>query len=89
MTLCQGIAGLNLRISHLGDLDAVAIFYRIEQLAKEILQAAILAEPSVITFNEQMAALAKKTDIRQAFLEIAREEKTHVGNWLTQVSHEA
>jgi rubrerythrin len=54
-------------------------------LDKEILRAAIIGELDAINLYEQMAALAKNTDIRKVLLDIAREEKTHVGEFQTML----
>jgi rubrerythrin len=54
-----------------------------EDLDREILRAGIIAELDAISLYEQMAALAKNNDIRKALLDIAKEEKTHVGEFLT------
>jgi rubrerythrin len=54
-----------------------------EDLDKEILRAGIIAELDAINLYEQMAAMAKNSDIRKALLDIAKEEKTHVGEFLT------
>ncbi len=50
---------------------------------KEILRAGIIAELDAINLYEQMAALAGGTDIKKVLLDIAREEKEHVGEFLT------
>jgi rubrerythrin len=50
---------------------------------KEILRAGIIAELDAINLYEQMASLAKKDTIKTALLDIAREEKTHVGEFQT------
>ena len=54
---------------------------RKEDLDKEILRAGIIAELDAISFYEQMAALTENEDIRKILLDIAREEKTHVGEF--------
>lgn len=54
-----------------------------EDLDKEILRAGIIAELDAINLYEQMAAMAKNNDIKKALLDIAKEEKTHVGEFLT------
>lgn len=54
-------------------------------LDKEILRAAIIGKLDAINLYEQMAALAKNTDIRKVLLDIAREEKTHVGEFQTML----
>ncbi len=52
---------------------------------QEILRAAIVAELDAINFHEQMAALTDDQDIRTVLLDIAREEKTHVGEFQTML----
>lgn len=48
---------------------------------KEILRAGIIAELDAINLYEQMASLARNEDIRKILLDIAKEEKTHVGEF--------
>ena len=52
-----------------------------EDLDKEILRAGIIAELDAINLYEQMAAMTGREDIRKILLDIAREEKTHVGEF--------
>jgi len=52
-----------------------------EEIDKEILRAAIIAELDAINFYEQMAALTGNEDIKKILLDIAKEEKTHVGEF--------
>jgi len=54
-----------------------------ENLNKEILRAAIIAELDAVNLYEQMAALTENKDIRAILLDIANEEKTHVGEFQT------
>jgi len=54
-----------------------------EHLDKEILRAGIIAELDAINLYEQMAALTANKNIRKILLDIAREEKTHVGEFQT------
>jgi len=54
-----------------------------EDLDKEILRAGVIAELDAINLYEQMAALTEKENIRKVLLEIAKEEKTHVGEFQT------
>lgn len=54
-----------------------------ETLDREILRAGIIAELDAINLYEQMAALAKKDHIRTILLDIAKEEKAHVGEFQT------
>jgi len=52
-----------------------------EDLDKEILRAGIIAELDAINLYEQMAAMAQDKNIKTALLDIAKEEKTHVGEF--------
>jgi len=54
-----------------------------EGLDKEILRAAIIAELDAINLYEQMADMTRNANIRKVLLDIAREEKTHVGEFQT------
>ncbi len=54
-----------------------------ENIDQEILRAGIIAELDAINLYEQMAAMAKSEDIRKILLDIAKEEKTHVGEFQT------
>ncbi|MCK9377345.1 MAG: hypothetical protein M0P73_14490 [Syntrophobacterales bacterium] len=56
-----------------------------KDLDKEILRAAIIAELDAINLYDQMAALATDKDIKNVLLDIAREEKTHVGEFQTML----
>ena len=52
-----------------------------ENLDKEILRAGIIAELDAINLYEQMAALAENEVVKRILLDIAKEEKTHVGEF--------
>ena len=52
-----------------------------EDLDKEILRAAMIAELDAINLYEQMADMTQNGNIRKVLLNIAREEKTHVGEF--------
>jgi rubrerythrin len=54
-----------------------------EDLDKEILRAAIIAELDAVNLYEQMAALTGNEYIKTILLDIAKEEKTHVGEFQT------
>ena len=49
----------------------------------EILRVAIIAELDAVNLYEQMAALTDDKHIKTILLDIAREEKTHVGEFQT------
>lgn len=52
-----------------------------KRVDNEILRAGIIAELDAINMYEQMAALAKDANIKKMLLDIAKEEKTHVGEF--------
>jgi rubrerythrin len=52
-----------------------------EDMDKEILRAGIIAELDAINLYEQMAALTRNKNIKKILLDIAKEEKTHVGEF--------
>jgi rubrerythrin len=54
-----------------------------EDVDREILRAGIIAELDAINLYEQMASVAQNGDIKKVLLDIAREEKTHVGEFQT------
>lgn len=54
-----------------------------ERLDNEILRAGIIAELDAINLYEQMAAMTEDADIKKILYDIAKEEKTHVGEFQT------
>jgi rubrerythrin len=54
-----------------------------DNMEKEILRTGVIAELDAITLYEQMAAMTKNNNIKKILLDIAKEEKTHVGEFLT------
>lgn len=54
-----------------------------EDIDKEILRTAIIAELDAINLYEEMAALAKNKSIKTVLLDVANEEKEHVGEFQT------
>ncbi|AKB78011.1 Ferritin-like di-iron-carboxylate protein [Methanosarcina horonobensis HB-1 = JCM 15518] len=52
-----------------------------EDLDKEILRAGIIAELDAINLYEQMAALTENENIRDVLMDVAKEEKTHIGEF--------
>jgi len=52
-----------------------------EVLDKEILRSAMIAELDAINLYEQMADMTQNKNIRKLLLDVAREEKTHVGEF--------
>jgi rubrerythrin len=54
-----------------------------EDMDKEILRTGIMAELDAVNLYEQMVTMTKDNDIKKIFLDIAKEEKTHVGEFFT------
>ncbi len=52
-----------------------------EDLDREILRAGMIAELDAVNFYEQMAALTENEAIRKVLQDIAKEEKTHLGEF--------
>jgi len=52
-----------------------------EKIDKEILRVGIIAELDAINLYEQMAQLAQDENLKKILLDIAKEEKTHVGEF--------
>jgi rubrerythrin len=53
-----------------------------ENEEKQILRVGIIAELDAVSLYEQLAARAKNEKIKKVLLDIAKEEKTHVGEFL-------
>ena len=66
------------------DLDEVSD----EDREKQILRAGLIAELDAINLYEQMAALSKKPLIKNVLLDVAEEEKEHVGEFLALLLEE-
>lgn len=54
-----------------------------EDVNREILRIGLIAELDAINLYEQLASLTDDEKIKAVLLDIAREEKTHVGEFLT------
>jgi len=52
-----------------------------ENIDKEILRTGIIAELDAINLYEQLAENTENMDIKKIILDIAKEEKTHVGEF--------
>jgi rubrerythrin len=62
-----------------------------DDLDKEILRTAMIAELDAINLYEEMAALTNEENLRKILLDVAREEKVHVAMFQTvlmEVDHE-
>jgi len=54
-----------------------------EDLDREILRVGMIAELDAINLYEQLATMSEREDIREVFMDIAKEEKTHLGEFET------
>ena len=54
-----------------------------ENIDKEILRLGMIAELDAVNLYEQLAAYTSNTDIKKVILDIAKEEKTHIGEFQT------
>jgi rubrerythrin len=52
-----------------------------EDLDLEILRIGMIAELDAVNLYEQLAAYTQNTNIRKVLLDIAKEEKTHIGEF--------
>jgi len=56
-----------------------------EDLDREILRASIIAELDAINLYEEMANMTDNEDLKTVLLDVAGEEKTHVGEFQTML----
>jgi len=61
------------------DLDKVPK----KEIDKEILRLGMIAELDAVSLYEQLASKTENKKIKQVLLDIAKEEKTHVGEFQT------
>jgi rubrerythrin len=54
---------------------------RPEEINREILRTGMIAELDAVNLYEQLAAMASDELIKKVFLDIAKEEKTHAGEF--------
>lgn len=52
-----------------------------KDINKEILRTGMIAELDAVSLYEQLAAMTDDNDIRETLLDIAKEEKTHLGEF--------
>ena len=52
-----------------------------EDLDKEILRIGMIAELDAVSLYEQLAAMTEKENIKKVLLDVAKEEKTHMGEF--------
>jgi rubrerythrin len=61
------------------DLEKV----RTEDRDREILRVGMIAELDAVNLYEQLAAMAEREEIKKVLRDIAKEEKTHMGEFQT------
>ncbi len=54
-----------------------------EDIDKEILRIAMIAELDAVSLYEQLASTAQSGEVKKILLDVAKEEKTHVGEFQT------
>lgn len=54
-----------------------------QDIDKEILRVGMIAELDAVNFYEQMAEMTENSKIKTILLDIAKEEKTHIGEFQT------
>ncbi len=54
-----------------------------DSLDKEILRIGMIAELDAVNLYEQLAAMTNNNDLKKVILDIAGEEKTHMGEFQT------
>ncbi|RLG44436.1 MAG: rubrerythrin [Thermoproteota archaeon] len=59
-----------------------------EILDAEIARIGVIAELDAINLYEQLAAMTRNGQLRKVLLDIAKEEKTHVGEFLEMLRRE-
>jgi len=59
------------------DLEKV----RKEDRDREILRVGIIAELDAVNLYEQLAAMAEREEVKKVLMDIAKEEKTHMGEF--------
>jgi len=52
-----------------------------EEIDKEILRVGMIAELDAVSLYEQLAVMTENNGIKEILLDIAKEEKTHVGEF--------
>jgi len=52
-----------------------------DDIEKEALRLAIMAELDAISLYEQLANMVSREDLKMVLLDVAKEEKTHVGEF--------
>ena len=58
-----------------------------EDINKEILRVGMIAELDAVSLYEQLAAMTDSKDIKKILIDIAKEEKTHLGEFEALLLH--
>jgi len=61
---------------------------RKEDITKEVLRVAVIAELDAVNLYEQLASAVENEKIKEVFMDIAKEEKTHAGEFMTMLLKE-
>lgn len=61
---------------------------REEDITKEVLRVAIIAELDAVNLYEELASAVEDEDVRAVFMDVAKEEKTHAGEFMTMLLKE-
>jgi len=71
------VGGVNMLSEIPIDLEKVSR----ENRDREILRVGIIAELDAVNLYEQLAAMAEREEVKKVLLDIAKEEKTHMGEF--------
>lgn len=52
-----------------------------KDIDKEILRLGMIAELDAVSLYEQLAAMTENEDVKKVLIDIAKEEKTHIGEF--------
>jgi rubrerythrin len=61
---------------------------RKEDITKEVLRVAIIAELDAINLYEELASAAEDINLKKVFMDVAKEEKTHAGEFMAMLLKE-
>jgi len=56
-----------------------------DKIDQEILRVGMIAELDAVSFYEQLSAMTENENIKKVLMDIAKEEKTHVGEFETML----
>lgn len=61
---------------------------RKEDITKEVLRVALIAELDAVNLYEQLASAVEDENVKEVFMDVAKEEKTHAGEFMTMLLKE-